>query len=42
MHQWQDQRGVTDPQQRQRVQRNLPYLQKTAWPQAAFAAPLET
>ncbi|MCA9706154.1 MAG: DUF1266 domain-containing protein [Myxococcales bacterium] len=41
MHAWQDQRGVTDPQQRGRVQRNLPYLQGTAWKQAAFLAPLE-
>jgi hypothetical protein len=41
MHQWQDQRGVTDAQQRQKVQSNLPYLRKTAWPRAAFKAPLE-
>jgi len=41
MLQWQDQRGVTDPQQRQRVQRNLAYLRQTAWPRAAFRAPLE-
>lgn len=41
MHAWQDQRGVTDPQERQRVQRNLPYLRQTAWPRAAFRAPLE-
>lgn len=41
MHRWQSGRGVKDPQQRQRVQRNLPYLRKTAWPEAAFKAPLE-
>ena len=42
MHRWQDGRGVTDPQARGRVQRNLPYLKQTAWPRAAFGAPLET
>lgn len=41
MHRWQDGRGIRDPQQRDRVQRNLPYLQRSAWPQAAFDAPLE-
>lgn len=41
MHRWQDGRGVTDPQQRGRVQRNLPYLRQTAWARAAFDAPLE-
>ena len=41
MHAWQDGRGVTDPGQRGRVQRNLPYLRGTAWPEAPFKAPLE-
>ena len=42
MLKWQDQRGVTDPQQRQRVKRNMGYLRKTAWPRTAFRAPLES
>ncbi|MCH9684764.1 MAG: DUF1266 domain-containing protein [Deltaproteobacteria bacterium] len=41
MQKWQEGRGITSPDQRGRVQRNLPYLRQTAWPMAPFAAPLE-
>lgn len=41
MHAWQDQRGITDAAQRDRVQRNLPYLRNTAWRKVRFDATLE-
>jgi hypothetical protein len=38
MHAWQRSRGVTDPQQTSRVQRNLPNLRQQIWPQVPFHA----
>jgi hypothetical protein len=38
MNAWQDQRGQTDPNERGRVQRNLPVLRSEIWPKVAFTA----
>jgi hypothetical protein len=38
MNNWQDQRGQTDPNERGRVQRNLPVLRAEIWPKVAFTA----
>lgn len=40
MHDWQDSRGVTDPTERGRVQRNLPFLRASIWPQIPYDAEL--
>ena len=40
MHDWQDSRGITDPTQRGRVQRNLPALRASIWPQIPYRAEL--
>ncbi|MFO0661420.1 MAG: DUF1266 domain-containing protein [Polyangiaceae bacterium] len=36
MNEWQHRRGVSDPQQTGRVQRNLPTLRQLIWPQVAY------
>jgi hypothetical protein len=38
MHNWQDQRGQTDANERGRVQRNLPVLRAEVWPKVDFTA----
>ena len=38
MQNWQDSRGQTDPNERGRVQRNLPVLRAQIWPKVAFDA----
>jgi hypothetical protein len=40
MNAWQDQRGITDPNERGRVQRNLPKVEREFWPKIAFNASL--
>jgi len=40
MHAWQDSRNVMDPNERGRVQRNLPTLRAYLWPRAAWGARL--
>ena len=40
MHAWQDGRGVTDPNERGRVERNLPTLRAYIWPRIAWNARL--
>jgi hypothetical protein len=40
MHAWQDSRGITDETQRGRVQRNLPWLRSSLWPQIPYDAAL--
>lgn len=40
MNAWQNQRGVTDPNERGRVQRNLPKLERELWPRIDFGASL--
>ena len=40
MRSWQQSRGVTDPQETGRVQRNLPKLRAEIWPAAAYDATL--
>ncbi|HEX2730149.1 MAG TPA: DUF1266 domain-containing protein [Polyangiaceae bacterium] len=40
MNAWQDQRGITDQNQRGRVQRNLPKLQRELWPKIDYGASL--
>lgn len=40
MNAWQDQRGVTDPNERGRVQRNLPKLERELWPKIDYNAKL--
>ena len=37
---WHQRRGVTDPQQTGRVQRNLPRLRQEIWPRIAWGTPL--
>ena len=36
MHAWQDRSGINDPQERGRVQRNLPLLRQQVWPNAQW------
>lgn len=38
MHDWQDQRRQNDPNERGRVQRNLPVLRADVWPKVDFTA----
>lgn len=40
MNAWQDSRGITDPNERGRVQRNAPYLRAAVWPTVAWGAAL--
>jgi hypothetical protein len=42
MQSWQRQRGVSDPQQTGRVQKNLPELRQQIWPRIAYDAALAT
>ena len=42
MNSWQHRSGITDPNETGRVQRNLPRLRAEVWPQAPWAAKLET
>lgn len=41
MQTWQHSRGMTDPQQTGRVQRNLPTLRQQIWPQIPYDASLD-
>jgi hypothetical protein len=36
MHAWQNRRGTTDPNERGRVQRNLPVLRQAIWPRIKY------
>jgi hypothetical protein len=40
MREWQDSRGITDPAETGRVQRNLPPLREVVWPRIAWSAKL--
>jgi hypothetical protein len=40
MHEWQRQRNVRDPQELNRVQKNLPVLRSQIWPSVPFKMPL--
>ena len=42
MHAWQTSRGIDDPTELGRVQRNLPKLRAEVWPHVSFDAPLRS